>query len=89
VARGRGLARTAGDTLPSEDAPNHQYAWVSRVPGGQGVAGSNPVVPTVGKDPLTLGESPGQWVFFICWVDHAHDLYRTELGTIWGPVRQA
>jgi hypothetical protein len=37
--------------------------------GGQGVAGSNLVVPTAGKDPLTLGESPGQWVFFISGVE--------------------
>jgi hypothetical protein len=29
-------------------------------PGGQGVAGSNPVVPTAGRSPLVLGECPGQ-----------------------------
>jgi hypothetical protein len=37
--------------------------------GGQGVAGSNPVVPTVVKKAGWLGESPGQRAFFHVRVD--------------------
>jgi hypothetical protein len=37
--------------------------------GGQGVAGSNPVVPTVRGSPLDLDESPGQRAFSCIGID--------------------
>jgi hypothetical protein len=51
------------------------------VPGGQGVAGSNPVVPTADRSPLFLAITPGQRAFLITCGGRVVDL---GCG-VWGP----
>ena len=53
--------------------------------GGQGVAGSNPVVPTAVGSPLFLVISPGQRAFLIPCGARVVDLYCGGVGTTCGP----
>jgi hypothetical protein len=54
-------------------------------PGGQGVAGSNPVVPTARTKPSDLVETPGQRASLVWLNEHAQDHRHPPLGTTWGP----
>jgi hypothetical protein len=83
-ARGQTTCTSATRALGVCTRSDQQRCLLIR-PGGQGVAGSNPVVPTAVGSPLVLVISPGQRAFFIPCGGYDVDLDCEGMGTICGP----